>query len=89
MKSRTEKVKLRAIGKRLLLLRQEKRLSLRQMAKTCGIDNSKIAKIEKGLVNVTYLTFLTLCEALDVAPCDFFNDELEKAIGFDESGNGE
>ncbi|HEY6901335.1 MAG TPA: helix-turn-helix transcriptional regulator, partial [Puia sp.] len=45
-----------------------KGLSLREMSYACSIDNSKIAKIEKGMINITFTTLLQLAVALEAHP---------------------
>ena len=47
-----DKKVLKKFGENLQKLRKDRGLSLRQMSYSCNIDNSKIAKIEKGMVNV-------------------------------------
>jgi transcriptional regulator with XRE-family HTH domain len=63
-----DKKVLKKFGENLRKLRKDKGLSLRQMSYTCSIDNSKIAKIEKGMVNVTLTTLLQLAHALETHP---------------------
>ncbi|MDP4148596.1 MAG: helix-turn-helix transcriptional regulator [Bacteroidota bacterium] len=73
-----DKKVLKKFGENLRKLRKNKSLSLRQMSYACSIDNSKIAKIEKGMVNVTLTTLLQLAHALDTHPCsllDYDNPE--------------
>jgi DNA-binding Xre family transcriptional regulator len=38
------------------------------MSYACSIDNSKIAKIEKGMINITFTTLLQLATALETHP---------------------
>ena len=59
---------LRRFGQHLADIRNEKNLSLRDVSSACDIDNSKIAKIEKGMINVTFTTILELAAGLDVHP---------------------
>ena len=59
---------LRRCGQHLADIRNEKNLSLRDVSSACDIDNSKIAKIEKGMINVTFTTILELAAGLDVHP---------------------
>jgi transcriptional regulator with XRE-family HTH domain len=61
-----DKKALKKFGENLRTLRKAKGLSLREMSYACSIDNSKIAKIEKGMINITYTTLLQLALALDV-----------------------
>jgi transcriptional regulator with XRE-family HTH domain len=63
------------MGKKLLKLRKERGLTMREMAQRIGTDNSKLSKIEKGQINITYLKFLSLLKAIDVSPTEFFKEE--------------
>ena len=61
------KESLKKFGKPLSELRKKKNLSLRDLSYACDIDNSKISKIEKGMVNITFTTMVQLAEALEVS----------------------
>ncbi|HXB32938.1 MAG TPA: helix-turn-helix transcriptional regulator [Puia sp.] len=63
-----DKKVLKKFGENLRRLRKEKGLSLREMSYACSIDNSKIAKIEKGMINITFTTLLQLATALERHP---------------------
>ena len=69
----SDKKKLKIFGANIKRLREGKQLSLRQLSYACNIDNSKIAKIEKGGVNITLTTVWQLAEALEVHPTELFN----------------
>ena len=60
-----DKKVLKNFGDNLRRLRKEKGLSIREMSYACSIDNSKIAKIEKGMINITFTTLLQLATALE------------------------
>jgi DNA-binding Xre family transcriptional regulator len=72
-----DKKALKKLGENLRKLRKEKGLSLREMSYACSIDNSKIAKIEKGMINITYTTLLQLASALETQPSALLDYELE------------
>ena len=72
-----DKKALKEFGENLRKLRKEKGLSLREMSYACSIDNSKIAKIEKGMINITLTTLLQLAVALDVHPSSLLDYELK------------
>ncbi len=55
-------------GEHLRSLREEKGLSLRQMAELCDLDNSNISKIEHGKFSVQLSTIVELAKGLDVHP---------------------
>lgn len=65
---------LRRLGNQLLRARKAKGLTVRQTSERCDIDNSKIIKIEKGTVNITFLTLLALTKELDVDAIYFLRD---------------
>jgi len=68
---------LKKFGENLRKLRKAKGLSLREMSYACSIDNSKIAKIEKGMINITYTTLLQLAIALELPPSSLLDYEME------------
>ncbi|HTI07728.1 MAG TPA: helix-turn-helix transcriptional regulator [Puia sp.] len=72
-----DKKALKEFGENLRKLRNEKGLSLREMSYACSIDNSKIAKIEKGKINITLTTLLQLAVALEIHPSTLLDYELE------------
>jgi len=69
----TEKAILKKFGSRLKQLRKERKLSLRQLSYNCKVDFSKIAQMEKGLINPTLLTITELSKALDVQLKELFD----------------
>lgn len=72
-----DKKDLKKFGENLRKLRKAKNLSLREMSYACSIDNSKIAKIEKGKINITLTTILQLAIALETHPSSLLSYELE------------
>ena len=73
MLNNNDKKALRRFGQHLADIRKEKKLSLRDVSSACNIDNSKIAKIEKGMVNITVTTILELAAGLDIHPKKLFD----------------
>ena len=73
----TDKKVLKRFGENLRKLRKEKGLSLREMSYACSIDNSKIAKIEKGMINITFTTLLQLALALEAQPSSLLDYQQE------------
>lgn len=59
---------LNKFGENLKKIRTKKNLSLRQLSAECSVDYSDIGKIEKGKVNITYLTMIDLAKGLQVHP---------------------
>jgi transcriptional regulator with XRE-family HTH domain len=72
-----DKKVLKKFGENLRKIRKQKKLSLRQMSYACSIDNSKIAKIEKGKINITYTTLLQLALALEIHPSSLLHYDLD------------
>ena len=68
---------LKKLGAHLRKLREERELSLREMSYSCNIDNSKISKIEKGQVNITFTTLVQLAGALEVEVTELFEFDME------------
>lgn len=68
---------LKSFGKRIEILRKEKKLSLRQLSQNCDIDYSDISKIEKGLRNIQISTIIELAKGLDIHPQELFNFKIE------------
>jgi len=69
---------LKGFGKKVQSLREEKQLSLRQLAQNCEIDYSDIGKIEKGLRNIQMSTILELSKGLDVTPQELFDFKINE-----------
>lgn len=62
-------------GNKLKDLREERGLSLREVAQNCDLDFSDIGKYEKGEVSVQLKTIYELAKGLGVHPKEFFNFE--------------
>ena len=62
-------------GKRLQKLREKKKLSLRDVAANCDLDDSNISKIEHGKFNVTLGTIVELAKGLDIHPSDLLKGD--------------
>ena len=73
----SDKKALKKFGENLRKLRNQKGFSLREMSYACSIDNSKIAKIEKGQINITLTTLLQLAVALEAHPSSLLDYPLE------------
>lgn len=73
----SDKKYLNILGANIKRLREAKGLSLRQLSYACNIDNSKIAKIEKGQINITFTTLLQLANALEMHPSELLNTNFE------------
>lgn len=64
----SDKDTLKKFGENLRKLRDSRKLSLRDVAINCNIDNGQISKIEQGQVNITLITLLELAKGLNVRP---------------------
>ena len=73
----SDKKYLKKLGANIKRLREAKGLSLRQLSYACNVDNSKIAKIEKGQINITFTTILQLANALELRPSDLLDIDFE------------
>jgi transcriptional regulator with XRE-family HTH domain len=77
MINQKEKNNLKKLGGNIRLLREKKGLSFREFSAVCGIDHSKLSKIEKGNKNITFTTILKIAEALEVHPTELLQAEYE------------
>jgi transcriptional regulator with XRE-family HTH domain len=64
---RSEKA-LRQFGRRLTELREQKELTIRDLARQSGLDARQISRIETGKVNLLFSTILALARGLGVSP---------------------
>jgi len=53
-------------GLRLKQLREDKKLSLRELSSRCDLDSSKISKIENGKTNLQLSSIFELAKGLNV-----------------------
>lgn len=73
----SDKGNLKKLGANIKKLREARQLSLRELSYACEIDNSKISKIEKGQINITFTTILQLAKALEVHPTELLKTEFD------------
>lgn len=73
----SDKNNLKKLGLNIKKLREGKGLSFRELSYACDIDNSKISKIEKGQINITFTTILQLAKALEVNPTELLQTEFD------------
>ena len=66
----SDKNNLKRLGLNIKRLREAKGLSFRELSYACEIDHSKISKIEKGQINITFTTILQLAKALETTPSE-------------------
>jgi putative transcriptional regulator len=63
------------LGKRLKMLRLEKKISQTEIAYRCGFDKSNYNTIESGKRNPTVISLLKISIALDISLKDLFDFE--------------
>jgi transcriptional regulator with XRE-family HTH domain len=73
----SDKTNLKKLGANIKRLREAKGFSFRELSYACDIDNSKISKIEKGQVNITFTTILQLAKALEVQPNELLKTDFD------------
>jgi transcriptional regulator with XRE-family HTH domain len=59
------------LGARIRRLRQDRRWSLGELSKRCGIAGSTLSKIENGLLSLAYDRLLAVAQAFDMGLSDF------------------
>jgi transcriptional regulator with XRE-family HTH domain len=64
---RNEKA-LHKFGLHLAGLRQQKNLSIRELASRSGLDPRQLSRIEAGKVNILFSTILALARGLGITP---------------------
>ncbi len=67
----TEASLLRALGKRVRELRQERGYSQEKLAELAGIHENHVRRIEGGTANPSYLVLIKLANALSVSLGEF------------------
>lgn len=70
------------VGQRIRSLREQQRLSLRELAQQCGLSINAISMIERGENSPTVSSLHQLASALGVSITAFFEDEQEQAVVF-------
>jgi len=68
------------VGAQLAKLRQQRGLSLRVLAKECGLSVNAISRIERGESSPTVSSLHLLATALDVPLTEFFRVEPEHSV---------
>ena len=60
-------------GENLQKLRNKRKMSLREMASKCDLDDSRISKIENGKSNIQLSTLIELAKVLGVKPSELLD----------------
>jgi transcriptional regulator with XRE-family HTH domain len=66
--------KIKAFGRRLRFIRQEKGMGMQELADLSNIEYSQISRIERGIINTSLSNIFILSEVLDTPIKDFFED---------------
>lgn len=69
-----------SVGERLRILRTERSLSQRALAKTAGISTNSVSLIERDEISPSVATIQNLATALHVRISYFFEDESERNV---------
>ncbi len=64
------------IGQRIKELREQKKISQKDLAYTSDIDRSYIASVESGKRNISIVNIEKISLAMDVSVQEFFNSNL-------------
>ena len=54
------------IGKNISRIRKSKGLTIKELGYLCDIEKSNLIPIEKGRINVTIMTLVKICRALNI-----------------------
>jgi len=63
---------LKSLGERIKSIRNEKGLTLEQVASSVGKDRQSIHRLEKGQVNPSYVYLMEVCEGLGIGIGELF-----------------
>lgn len=74
MDKETQDRRLRELGERLRVIREDQGLTQLDLAVKCGLDRSQIGRIERGAINTTVRTLLIISEALEMDIKEFFGE---------------
>ncbi|RFM29113.1 helix-turn-helix domain-containing protein [Deminuibacter soli] len=61
-----------AFGKRMRVLRKERKLTLVDLEVAIGIDNGDLSKIENGLTNIEFNTIVKIATGFDIEIYELF-----------------
>jgi transcriptional regulator with XRE-family HTH domain len=81
------------IGARIRAIRQDKRLTLKELASKAGCDQPNLSKIETGQTGCTTESLRRIATALNVAVSDLFESDIRGAVSWipfkDDKGNND
>ncbi|WP_170971197.1 helix-turn-helix domain-containing protein [Ilyomonas limi] len=58
-------------------VRAQKQLSIRQLAAASGLEYSQLQRIEKGKVNLSFTTLITIAQGLEIHPKELLDFEFD------------
>jgi transcriptional regulator with XRE-family HTH domain len=64
-----------AVGRRIRLLRTQKQMSLREVAREAGIQPGQLSRIETGKQGINVDLVTVIAKALGIKPSDVFDDK--------------
>lgn len=62
------------VGKRIRSLRQNRGLTMEQLAFEVGIEYTQLSRIERGIINTSVYQLFTISRALEVEFAELVND---------------
>jgi putative transcriptional regulator len=65
--SKKQQTRLKKLGAAIKRIRQEKNLTLKELAHNLGKDPQSISRVEQADVNPSFLYLCELCEGLDIS----------------------
>jgi len=68
----SDEQRLKNLGQKIKQVRNEKGLSLADVAEKFGFEKSRLSRVEAGKVNITVKTLFKLSDALEVPVHTFF-----------------
>lgn len=60
------RMEIEAIASKMKKLRQERKMTVQELAYRCEMERSNLSRIEAGKTNLTIKTICTICNALGV-----------------------
>jgi transcriptional regulator with XRE-family HTH domain len=69
-----------AIGSRLRRARQERGLTIDQLARTTGLTKGFLSQVERDLANTSVASLLKICDALDIRIGELFDEGEESGL---------
>jgi transcriptional regulator with XRE-family HTH domain len=68
-----DKVVLKQFGVHLRKVRLDRNLSQQELGLKAEISKNQVGNIERGEVNITLISMLAICKALEISPKELFD----------------